>query len=123
LKQMRDEAMANLGPATADKPKKVAAKKKATPSRRQRQAARKLPSRGRDLNLGQQPISTPINSSRQRTSAQPRQPFGGGGGGGGGAIDPITGLIAAGLAGAAAARRNRKGVVKSATPGVREEQG
>lgn len=124
LKQMRDEAMANLGPATADKPKKVAAKKKATPSRRQRQAARKLPSRGQDLNLGQQPISTPMNSPRQQTSARPRQPFGGGGGGGGGgAIDPITGLIAAGLAGAAAARRKRKGVVKSATPGVGEEQG
>ena len=120
LKEMRDEAMANLGPAAAGKSKKVASKKKSAPSQRRRQTARNLPSRGQDLNLGRQPISTPVNPPLNQGAAQPRSSSGGSGGGG--AIDPITGLIAAGLAGAAAARRKRKAVLDSVTSDFGDEQ-
>ena len=120
LKELRDEAMANLGPSPAGKSQKVAAKKQAKkPASRRRQTVRNAPSRGQDLNLGGQPISAPANNSTD-WSLSNSQSGGSGGGGGGGAIDPITGLIAAGLAGAAAARRKRKATHDSATPGVEE---
>lgn len=120
LKELRDEAMANLGPSPAGKSQKVAAKKQAKkPASRRRQTVRNAPSRGQDLNLGGQPISAPANNSTDWSPSN-SQSGGSGGGGGGGAIDPITGLIAAGLAGAAAARRKRKTTHDSATPGVEE---
>lgn len=120
LKELRDEAMANLGPSPAGKSQKVAAKKQAKkPASRRRQTVRNAPSRGQDLNLGGQPISAPANNSTDWSPSN-SQSGGSGGEGGGGAIDPITGLIAAGLAGAAAARRKRKATHDSATPGGEE---
>lgn len=96
LEQMREKAMANLGPNNK--------------GRQKSQTASSLPSR-------QSPVTSPnSNRTRQPVSTRNRDldlgpesgGGGNGGGGGGGAIDPVTALIGAGLAGSAALRRRRK---------------
>ena len=129
LKELRENSMANLGPIESDAESKEVAKKVSKPAAPQKRVANKPPQRGQDLNFGTQPISTSPRSPR-RSSSRSTPPVkvnsspwrstsnsnsnrsSGGGGGGGGAIDPITGLIAAGMAGVAAARRKRKGGLK-----------
>ncbi|MDE0935647.1 MAG: VIT domain-containing protein [Mariniblastus sp.] len=125
LKQLRENSMANLGPIESDSKSKEVAKTATKPTAPKKRVANNAPQRGQDLNFGTQPVSTRPNppkrsSSSSKTPAKSNSsPWrstsnrsSGGGGGGGGAIDPITGLIAAGMAGVAAARRKRKGVAK-----------
>jgi len=130
LKELRENSMANLGPIESDPKAKEVAKKVSKPAAPKKRVANKTPQRGQDLNFGTQPVSTsprrsstrstpPVKSSpwqstsKRPTSNRTTSSSGGGGGGGfgGGAIDPITGLIAAGMAGVAAARRKRKGAL------------
>ncbi len=103
LQRLRDRSMANLGP---QQPDQVTQKAKSSLPPRQRirdnsglpetsGPTQPISTRSRDLEFAQ---PTPSNSGGNR----------GGGGGGGGAIDPITALIGAGLAGTAALRRRRR---------------
>ncbi|MGB1929856.1 MAG: VIT and vWA domain-containing protein [Mariniblastus sp.] len=126
LKELRENSMANLGPIESDSKVEEVAKKVSKPSAPAKRVANKPSPRGQDLNFGTQPVSssksaTPVNNSpwrstAQRSSSSNRSSSGSSwGGGGGGAIDPITGLIAAGMAGVAAARRKRKGGLKKET--------
>jgi hypothetical protein len=115
LAELRDKSMSELGPA--EKSNSQATPNKKEPGNSQRRPAPTVTNhRGRDLEFTSQPTSTPQSNNtqgRRRSS---------GGGGGGGAIDPITGLIAASMAGAAALRR-RKAKAKSisqSAPGVSE---
>ena len=122
LKQLRENSMANLGPIESDSKIKDAAKTATKPTAPKQRVVKNTPQRGQDLNFGTQPVSTRPNppkrsSSSSKTPAKSnsspwRSTSNRSGGGGGGAIDPITGLIAAGMAGVAAARRKRKGVAK-----------
>ena len=91
LAQLREQSMNRLGPVTekSSKPERAPI---AQP--RESQGGSSAPkARSRDLDFRTSPKSGSESQS--------------GGGGGGGAIDPITGLIAASMAGAAAWRRRR----------------
>ena len=96
LKEIRDQGLASIGPQPASKHSDTTSANSQSNRSSSRpastnQANRSHPSsrRSRDLDFGSSP-----NRSR-------------GGGSGGGAIDPITALIGAGCAGAAAMRRRR----------------
>lgn len=95
LERLRQQAVAQLGPQRDRKEAKTASADRAagpSPSTDQRFAQR-----------ASRPA--PRNSSTSRDISVPSS---GSGGGGGGAIDPISGLIALGLGGAALASRRRK---------------
>lgn len=112
LQALREKSMANLGPADSATPTSASPAASATP-------ADTAPAAVQPANSPavQQTTPTDLNWSRpQQTNAPQQSPqplqsrspsFGGGGGGG--AVDPITGLMAVGLAGAvfSARRRNR----------------
>lgn len=98
LEQLREQSQAGLGPA---KPKDVASAAEQQPV----PVADSIPS---------QPATAPTNNVPNvgpRDIVINRQPGGGGGNGAGGAIDPITGLVSAGigLCGLASAARRQKG--------------
>ena len=112
LENLRNEKIAKLGPSVPGQTKKPAKQTRDRQGRSTPQTVQRTPPRGRDLNFGKQPVSTGPQSSDSSS-----------GGDGGGAIDPITGLIAAGLAGAAAARRKRKGLAESVAEKTGEEAG
>ena len=92
LQRLRDESLAGLGPNKSN-----LVSTKSEPDSNQRQ-----------------PAGDP--TSAQRVAAQPSQPGdlslpafeGGGRTGGGGAIDPVTGIVALGAAGAAALAHRRR---------------
>lgn len=107
LKELRDKSMANLGPVEKTKTRSQTAQQAPNLPPRQQTAPTNSSNRGRDLDFGTQPVST-RNWSGGSSNAAGSSSNSEGGGGGGGAIDPITGLIAAGMAGAAALRRRKK---------------
>ena len=100
LEKLREESLASLGPSTDHLVSEPLAKDEAG---RSRETVTTAPS------TAQSPVTTSaptdLNWSVPQSSGSPTS----GGHGGGGAIDPISGLIAAGLMGAAGwARRRRK---------------
>ena len=95
LERLRQQAVAQLGPRTD--------RKEAKPAAADRVSAPAPTTDSRFAQRVSQPA--PRNSSTSRDISVPRPR---GGGGGGGAIDPITGLIALGLGGAAFASRRRR---------------
>ena len=100
LAQLREESMTKLGPVKPQSPKAQSP-----------QPQKKV----RESDSGRNNFQSPSPSTNDRSrdlvfnDNVSREDSSGGGGGGGGAIDPITGLIAASMAGAAALRRRRKG--------------
>jgi Ca-activated chloride channel homolog len=105
LELLRDAALAQTGPA---EPETIAAAEpeqqnlaQAVPAQTASPVVAPGQTTPTDLNWGQSPSQSPSPSYSQPYS-------GGGGGGGGGAIDPVTGLFAAGLAASAILNRKRR---------------
>lgn len=118
LKELRDRSMAKLGPAKDGNSDLQTAESGSTLAPRQQTNSQSANSRrNQNLDFGTQPVATRRSDKGSRpASEQSQRPSSGNGGGG--AIDPITGMIAASMAGAAALRRRRKQglVTYAATP-------
>jgi len=107
LAALREKSNSKLGPAENLQSNSLSQSKKVQLKRAQ--APKVANNRGRDLEFTSQrsPARDSNSGSQQRRSTNDKN-------GGGGAIDPITGLIAAGMAGAAAFGRRRKRLVGGA---------
>ena len=94
LEALRDQAMADLGPAAGNNPATAAGQAPVSPP---------------VTNTASSPTTIPSQTSTPNFSVRRRRGSGGGGSFGGGAIDPITGTFILSLAGLGlAARRRRK---------------
>lgn len=111
LEVMREKSLANIGPANSATPtsaqQPAPAETTTAPALPASPAPQAQPTTPGDLNWSQPQQSNP-QPARAPSSGRSPTPFYGGGGGGGGAVDPLTALIALGLAGAAVTRRPRR---------------
>jgi Ca-activated chloride channel family protein len=111
LEVMREKSLANIGPANSATPTSTQQPVPAeTPTAPASPAPPVQPATPGDLNWAQPQSSNPQPAPAPSSGRSPTPFFGGGGGGGGGggAVDPLTALMALGLAGAAATRRQRR---------------
>ncbi len=111
LEVMREKSLANIGPANSATPTSAQQSAPAeTPTAPASPAPQAQPTTPGDLNWSQPQQSNP-QPTRAPSSGRSPTKFYGGGGGGGGAVDPLTALVALGLAGAAVTRRPRRNSV------------
>jgi len=111
LKQIREKSLSKLGPQRSNESdsklaSKVPPRQNRPQPRTDRVSRRSSSPTSQDVSFGTPPSSSRSGSRNGSASRQRRSSDGGGGGGG--AIDPITALIGAGIAGSAAWRRKRQ---------------
>ena len=125
LTALREKSNSQLGPS--EKPKSTSRESKRSESKpnpipqvsndRSRDLEFGKPASSRNSSSSSSSNSNRSSNSSRSTPSRSQQRQRPSGGGGGGAIDPITGLIAAGMAGAAAIRRRKNQVVAGSNSG------